>query len=110
QRLFAKAVEKFSIHRSFWRLLFRAFSPAGLNYMAAAMTIPSPQSISGVARGRPVPVRMLIVNTLAVAFLTVGVFSSLYAGYLEPSLRTTSGYLSGIVNGVASLFLFVFID
>ena len=40
QRLFSKAVERFSIHRSFWRLLFRAFSPAGLSYVAASMTLP----------------------------------------------------------------------
>lgn len=110
QRLFSKAVEKFSIDRSLSRLLLRAFSPAGLSYLAASVTIPSTQSISRATQGQSVPMKMLILNTLAVAFLTVGVFSSLYAGYLEPSLRTTSGYLSGIVNGVAALLLFIFID
>ncbi len=110
QRLFSKAVEKFSVHRSFSRLLFRAFSPAGLSHLTGSVTIPSRPSISRITEGRSAPLTVLILNALAVAFLTVGVFSSLYAGYLEPSLRTTSGYLSGIVNGVAALLLFVFID
>jgi|ERR1700733_412199 hypothetical protein len=39
-----------------------------------------------------------------------GVFSSLYAGYLNPSLRVTSSTLSAVANGVATIMMFVFID
>jgi hypothetical protein len=40
----------------------------------------------------------------------VGVISSLYAGYLNPDLRTTSSTLSSVINGFATILMFVFID
>ncbi len=38
------------------------------------------------------------------------IFASLYAGYLNPELRVTSSTLSSVVNGVATIIMFVFID
>jgi hypothetical protein len=40
----------------------------------------------------------------------VGVFAALYAGYLSPHLRVTASSLSSIVNGVATILMFVVID
>jgi len=53
---------------------------------------------------------VVILNMLAIALWTVGVFASLYAGCLNPSLRVTSSTLSSVVNGVATIMMFVFID
>lgn len=50
------------------------------------------------------------MNVVAVAIITVGVISSLYAGYLNPDLRTTSSTLSSVINGFATILMFVFID
>jgi hypothetical protein len=50
------------------------------------------------------------VNTVAMAIWTVGVFSALYAGYLRPELRLTSSQLSSVVNGVATILMFGFVD
>lgn len=50
------------------------------------------------------------MNILAVAVLTVGVLASLYAGYINPDLRTTSSTLSSVINGGATILMFVFID
>jgi hypothetical protein len=44
------------------------------------------------------------------AIWSVGVFSALYAAYLRPELRVTSSQLSAVVNGVATILMFVFID
>jgi hypothetical protein len=43
-------------------------------------------------------------------YLEVGVFSALYAAYLRPDLRVTSSELSAIINGVATILMFMFID
>jgi hypothetical protein len=40
----------------------------------------------------------------------VGVFASLYAGYLNPDFRVTALSLSAVINGIATILLFVFID
>ena len=52
----------------------------------------------------------MALNMVAVALWTVGVFASLYAGYLKPELRVTASTLSSIVNGLATILMFVFID
>jgi hypothetical protein len=52
----------------------------------------------------------VVINVLATAIWTVGVFASLYAAYLDPKLRVTSSNLSGIINGTATILLFVVVD
>ena len=52
----------------------------------------------------------ILLNVIAQALLTVGVVASLYAGYLYPEYRVTASQLSAVVNGVATLLLFVLID
>jgi hypothetical protein len=47
---------------------------------------------------------------MASAMLTVGVFASLYAGYLRPELRVTANNLSPVINAVSTLLLIMFID
>jgi hypothetical protein len=44
------------------------------------------------------------------ALWTLGVFASLYAGYLKPELRVTCSNLPSVINGVATILMFVFID
>ena len=42
--------------------------------------------------------------------MTVGVVASLYAGYLFPEYRVTASQLSAVVNGFATILLFILID
>jgi hypothetical protein len=57
-----------------------------------------------------VSLRVILLNVLAQALLTVGVIASLYAGYLYPEYRVTASQLSAVVNGMATLMLFILID
>jgi Alternate to MurJ len=50
------------------------------------------------------------LNVAAQALVTVAVFASLYAGALNPTYRVTASMLSSVVNGIATILLFVFID
>jgi len=54
--------------------------------------------------------RVIAMNVVAQALLTVGVIASLYAGYLYPEFRVTASQLSAVVNGFATILLFVLID
>ena len=53
---------------------------------------------------------MTILNIGATALWTVGVFASLCAGVLDPSVRVTSSTLSSIINGGATIMMALFID
>ena len=110
QRLFTRAVAHFQVHRSVPKLLMHAFARGGLSYVRDAVALPSPGHLKGLKQKIDVPVRVIVMNVLAQALLTVGVFASLYAGYLDPALRLTASQLSSVINGVATILLFVLID
>ncbi len=61
-------------------------------------------------RTQPVPWGVAFVNTVAIAIWSVGVFAALYAGSLRPELRVTASQLSAVVNGIATILMFAFLD
>ena len=110
QRLLTRAVTAFSLHRSVPRLVVRVFSPGGVTHLREAFVAPTVESVRMRGPGPRVSVRVMLVNTMATAVWTVGVLAALYAAYLEPALRATASNLSGIVNGLATILLFVIVD
>jgi hypothetical protein len=72
--------------------------------------MPAPANVTQLRLDHGLSVRMILLNVVAVALWTVGVFAALYAGYLNPQLRVTASTLSAIVNGVATILMFIFID
>jgi len=110
QRLFTRAVKKFAEDRSIGRLVLRLFSPAGFAAVRDAVAVPSMRTAVAATTAPSLPTGVVVVNVLATAIWTVGVFAALYAAYLDPGLRVTSSNLSGIINGVATILLFVVVD
>jgi hypothetical protein len=110
QRLLSIAVDKFSIYKSVPNLIIHSFTKSGVVSMKDNLVIPSTKNISGISIGSDFPWRVFIMNVVAVAIITVGVLSSLYAGYLNPHFRTTASSLSAVINGVSTILMFIFID
>lgn len=110
QRLFVAAIGWFDRHRSTARLVLRSASPAGLRTVRSAARLPSPAHLKALMQDRGVGWGVLAANMAAQALLTVGVLASLYAGYLDPDFRVTASQLSAVINGVATILLFAFID
>ena len=110
QRLSSVSVDAIGRRRSMWTLASSALSPVTLAHLRESVVLPSWKNVAGVHRGPHIPWGVAILNTAAVAVWTVGVFSALYAGYLRPELRVTSSQLSSVVNGVATIVMFGFVD
>lgn len=110
QRWFSSAILHFHEHRSMPRLLWHAFSKAGFGYLRKTATSPKAFHVADMRKPRGVSVTIIVLNIVAQALLTVGVIGSLYAGYLNPEYRVTASQLSAIVNGFATILLFVVID
>ena len=72
--------------------------------------MPRTANIVGLRDTKSVSLSVTLLNVLATALWTVGVFSALYAGALDPSVRVTSSTLSSIINGGATVIMAVFID
>ena len=110
QRLFAKAVDSFGEHRSIPKLVMKALSPSGFSALQGAICLPSSGNIRGLLNKERIPMKVIVLNIATTAIWTVGVFSSIYAGYMKPELRATASQLSGIINGVSTILMFVFVD
>ena len=110
QRVLSKAVSNFSTHKSMGKLLLHGFSKAGILYFKDNMALPTKENITQIKLNREFPWRIFILNIFAVAILTIGVLSAVYASYLNPDYRTTASNLSAFINGFATILLFVFID
>ena len=110
QRLFGYAVAAFSRHRSLPLLLRRGLTPTGLRCVRNSVCLPSRANIANLRGAGGVSPAVVALNLIATAVSTVGVFAALYAGYLNPSLRVTASSLSAVVNGLATIFMAVFID
>lgn len=110
QRYFSRAVEHFQVNRSVPRLLLHVFSRGGVNYIRDGARFPSRHNVTQLATGAGVSWKVIGLNVFAMAIWTVGVFASLYAGYLKPELRVTCANLSSVINGFATVVLAVVID
>lgn len=110
QRLFSRAVLHFQVHRSIPRLLLHGFFQGGVTHVRDSVSAPSSTNLTELRLDQAISSKVILLNIVAVALWTVGVFAALYAGYLKPELRVTASTLSSIVNGVATILMFVFID
>jgi hypothetical protein len=110
QRILSKAVINFSIHKSMGRLLLYGFSKGGILYFKDNITFPAKKNIKQIKFDSDFPWRIFILNIIAVAILTIGVLSAVYASYLNPDYRSTASNLSAFINGFATILMFAFID
>ena len=109
-RVFGKAVESFSVYRSIPKLLIHGFSKSGIEQFKNSATKPRKENIPQLKSFKQMPKKIIILNTMAFAISTVGVLASLYAGCLNPDIRTTCSTLSAVINGFATVVMFIFID
>ena len=109
QMLLSRGVKSFSVQRSIPKLLIHSFSKTGINHLKNFVAIPVKTHLT-MADLKKMPKKTVLMNMLAVAILTSGALSPIYAGSLEPALRATCITLSSIINGIASIMMAVFID
>ena len=110
QRMFAAAIGWFQTNRSTTRLAMKAASPSGLRVARQSLRLPSLAHLKIWRMPKGIGWGVLTANCLAQSLLAVGVVASLYAGYLAPEFRVTASQLSAVINGLATILLFAFID
>jgi hypothetical protein len=110
QRLFAHYVDAFGRYRAISKIALHLFSIHALRTVVATAAVPRWSNVTNIGRKPHIPWTVVLLNVLTMAIWTVGVFSALYAAYLRPELRVTSSQLSAVVNGAATILMFLFID
>jgi Alternate to MurJ len=110
QRLATHAVAGFRRHRSLILLLWAGMGRTGLIAVRDAFAAPGLGSLLQLRIAGEIPWSMIAISIFANALWTVAVLASIYAGYLFPDFRLTAMSLSAVINGVATIFLFLIID
>ncbi|AOV08152.1 lipid II flippase Amj family protein [Sporosarcina ureilytica] len=59
---------------------------------------------------KDMPIRLFFVNMVITAIYTIGVLSALYAALLAPERASTAIMASGLINGMATILLVIFVD
>lgn len=109
QRVFSKIVNRFTINRSVSKIIYHGFSKAGIKQFGTCLTIPKTEHLKQFDI-KELPFGVMLMNIIAVAIFTVGVIAPIYAGFIEPDLRATCITLSGVINGIATILLYIFVD
>lgn len=110
QKIFAKAVRAFDVYRSVPKLIFHGFSKSGITQLKSCVKIPSKENLAQVRNLEGMPKKVILYNIIVTALSTTAVLSSIYAGVLNPTFRTTCSSLTSIVSSLATILLYIFID
>ncbi|WP_197284149.1 DUF2837 family protein [Bacillus sp. JCM 19041] len=73
------------------------------------LAFPSRSYIKGI-QYKDIPKRLFLTNMLITAVYTVGVLAALYASLRVPEYGTTAVMSSGMINGIATILMVVFVD
>jgi Alternate to MurJ len=110
QRLLSRWVMAVGTNRAAGSMLRRRPSPSLIAHVREAAVLPRWSNVAALRSGRHLPWSVVVMNTVAMAVWSVGVFAALYAGYLRPDLRVTASQMSAVVNGIATILMFACID
>ena len=108
--LFSRAIIHLSEERgSVPSLLKRVFS---MHYIKRGITHFNLPKFSYLrnTKVKDLPIRLFFVNMFITAIYTIGVLSALYAALLAPERASTAIMASGLINGVATILLVIFVD
>lgn len=108
--LFSRAIIHLSEEKgSVPSLIKRIFS---LQYLKRAITHFSLPKFSYLqdTKLKDIPIKLFCVNMIITSVYTIGVLSALYAALLAPERASTAIMASGLINGIATILLVIFID
>lgn len=109
-KVFSKAVAKLELSGSVPHLVLDALSIGNIKRIAKKTTIPSKSMLLNL-RFREIPKRLLLLNVIITGVYTIGVLAAFYSATLvSPEHRLSAVASSGMINGVATILLSLFVD
>ncbi|AWE07361.1 DUF2837 domain-containing protein [Lysinibacillus sp. 2017] len=109
--IFSRAIIQLSNEKgSVITMLFKQLNLKGMKKIVMCFRFPKLTHLQGITF-KTIPKRLFVINVIVSAVFTIGVLSSLYASMLVPEDYVQTALMSsGIINGVATILLTLFID
>ncbi|MCL5773519.1 MAG: lipid II flippase Amj family protein [Firmicutes bacterium] len=108
-QIYIKGINGMEKRGSMVRVIFAVLNPANYGKVFATLRKPSLLGVENLKLGG-VPRNFLMFNVFGIAIWTVGVLAATYASAMAPNYARTAVLLSGIINGIGTIFLFVVVD
>lgn len=108
-QIFSKGVSMLEESGSVPGLVMQALSIGNIKRIAKSAVRPQKSMISQL-RFKNIPKRLLILNALITGVYTIGVLAAFYASIFVPENRLAVSASSGMINGVASILLTLYVD
>lgn len=110
-QIFSRAIIQLSNQRgSIMALFVNQFNRNGIRKAFMCFRLPRFTYLKGMTL-KTIPKRLFVINVIITAVFTIGVLSSIYASMLVPKGYEQATLLSsGIINGIATILLTLFID
>jgi hypothetical protein len=108
--IFSRAIIQLSNQRgSVIALFVYYFNRKGFKKFFMCFRLPRLTFLKGITL-KTIPKRLFVFNVIISAVFTIGVLSSIYASMLVPKYSQAALMSSGIINGIATILLTLFID
>lgn len=107
--LFKRAIELFKEGKSIPGIFLKSLNPKTIIKILHCFKLPSVRMFLQL-KFRALPKAFLVANIIVGAIHCIGVLSAMLAGAMMPEFRSTAIQLSGIVNGIATISLTLFVD
>lgn len=110
QRFMVSAVEKVYLKNAVLSVVFRSLNLKTVRFIIQSFSIPKKQTILSLLNWNGISKKIIFYNVIISSLLTISVLSCLYAGYLNPNLRSTSLSLNGFIVGLSSLLFMLIVE
>ncbi|MGE6256340.1 lipid II flippase Amj family protein [Heyndrickxia sporothermodurans] len=108
--IFSRAIVQLSNQNgSIIALFIHHFNRKGFKKVFMCFRLPRLTFLKGITL-KTIPKRLFVINVIISAVFTIGVLSSIYASMLVPEYSQAALLSSGIINGIATILLTLFID
>ncbi|RSD29069.1 lipid II flippase Amj family protein [Mesobacillus subterraneus] len=109
--IFSRAIVQLAREKgSLFTMVKKQMNPSGIGKILRCFRLPRFTYLEGISL-KTIPKRLFVINVAVSAVFTIGVLSSLYATMLVPADHiATATMSSGIINGIATILLTLFID
>ena len=109
-KIFSIAVSKLEVSGSIPLLMIKSLSVNNIKKAAQKATLPKKSMITRLSI-KNIPKGLLLINTFITGIYTIGILASFYAAlFVSPEKRLAVSASSGMVNGVATILLTIFVD
>ena len=109
-RFMKKGVDALYIHNSIFMVIVKSFKFSTLHHLKQSIKSPTSLNFIRLKKYKDMPLGILFLNVVVYSFITVSVLSCLYAGYLNPNLRTTALSMNGFSIGLGVIGLSLFVE